>query len=336
MISRRVWITSAAGTAVIAIAVAVWLGRGSGSTEAMRPVQATLGLVEDTVETTGEVRPLNRVEVTPPISGRIEKLLVSEGSYVKAGDVIGWMSSSDRAAILDAARAKGPEEFKIWEGSYKPTPIITPLSGVVILRDVVVGQAVGTGTVVYAISDELIVIASVDESDIGRVRNGIPARIILDAYPDRVATGRVLSILHEGKNVSNVVTYGEKIRMDQVPSYFRSQMSANINLVVLRKENAVLVPDAAVKQGRRGESFVLVPGSRGRPMPQPVKTGVAANGQIEIVSGLEPGGTVYITSRKYTRQRGVQGSPLTPGAPAGAQRGGSRQSGGTGGPPSRP
>ena len=68
------------------------------------------------------------MEIKPPIAGRIEKLLVDEGDDVTSGQILGWMSSTDRAAILDAARAQGPEESKRWEDAYKPTPIVAPLS----------------------------------------------------------------------------------------------------------------------------------------------------------------------------------------------------------------
>src|SRR6185437_386915 len=106
----------------------------------VQTVQARLGSFEDSVEATGEVEPLNRVEIKPTIPGRIEQLLVDKGSRVKAGQLLAWMSSSDRASILDAALAKGPDEYKRWQDSYKPTPVVAPLSGTIILRNVVVGQ----------------------------------------------------------------------------------------------------------------------------------------------------------------------------------------------------
>src|SRR6185369_1195320 len=90
--------------------------RAAGET---RVVQVTQGPIERTIETTGEVTPLNRVEIKPPISGRIEKLLVDEGDKVRHGQILAWMSSSDRAAILDAARAKGSNEEKKWQEAYK-------------------------------------------------------------------------------------------------------------------------------------------------------------------------------------------------------------------------
>src|SRR2546430_2143829 len=96
------------------------------------------GSIENKVQDTRQVAPLNRVEIKPPIQGRIEQLLVDEGSRVNSGQILAYMSSSDRAAILDSARAKGPAEVKYWQDAYKPTPIVAPLSGVIILRNVVV------------------------------------------------------------------------------------------------------------------------------------------------------------------------------------------------------
>src|SRR5687768_2876573 len=75
------------------------------------PATAVEGPIEQTVEATGSVAPLNRVEIKPPIGGRVEQLLVEEGDAVKAGQIVAWISSNDRAAILDAARARGPEEL---------------------------------------------------------------------------------------------------------------------------------------------------------------------------------------------------------------------------------
>src|SRR5580693_1185372 len=77
-------------------------------------VEAKLGSIQDTVQATGEVLPLNRVAINAPVAGRINQLLVAEGDSVKAGQILAWMSSTDRAAILDAARAQGPDAFKKW------------------------------------------------------------------------------------------------------------------------------------------------------------------------------------------------------------------------------
>lgn len=294
----------------------------------MPSVLATQGPIEDAIEATGSVAPLNRVEIKPPIAGRVEKLLADEGDRVKAGQILAWMSSSDRAAILDAARAQGPQELKRWQDSYKPTPVVSPLSGVVILRDAVVGQTVDPGTVLFAMSDNLIVLAQVDESDIGRVRLGMPARITLDAYPDQPVPGKVLDILYEGKNVSNVITYGVKVRPERVPPFFRSQMTANVGFIAGLKENAVLVPSSAVREDSDGTKSVLVPGPDGKPARREVKTGIESAESVEIVSGLNAGEKLFLAQGRYSPQQAPQSSPLS--------FGGNRRPGGSDGQAPRP
>jgi len=302
------------GLAALAVAGGVWWKFGGRlakrADRSMRAVQAKQGPIEETVEATGAVAPLNRVEIKPPIQGRIEQLIVDEGAVVKQGDILAWMSSSDRAAILDAARAQGPDQLKRWQDAYKPTPIIAPLSGVVILRNVVVGQTVDPSIVIYAMSDTLVVVAQVDESDVGRVHLGMPARITLDSYPDKQTSAKVFDILYEGKNVSNVIQYGVKLRPDRVPPYYRSQMTANISFIIRKKADAVLIPSAAVKDASSGGKRVAVPGPDGKPAMVEVKTGIETGDMVEIVSGLKAGDTILLTGGKYVPQKGPDASPL--------------------------
>jgi macrolide-specific efflux system membrane fusion protein len=313
---KRKWIYFVTALVVVGVVFAVVKKKKNrnGAQGAMtRKITVKLGDIEETVDASGEVSPLNRVEVKPPIQGRIEKILVDEGSTVKAGQILAWMSSSDRAAILDAARAKGLDEVKKWEDTYKPTPLVAPLSGVIILRNVVVGQTVDVGTVLFALSDKLIVVAHVDEVDIGRVHVEMPARITLDAYPQDPITGTVFSILHEGVNVSNVITYGVKIEPKNAPAFFRSQMTANINLIVNQKKDVLTVPATAVSDTANGEKQVLVPGPDQKPVSKIVKTGIETNNSVEIVDGLAVGDTVLVTSKRYSPQQAQAGSPLVMG-----------------------
>lgn len=300
----------------------------AGTAEAATPVAVVQGSIESTVEATGSVTPLNRIAVKPPISGRIDRLLVQEGDQVAEGQVLAWMSSSDRAAVLDAARASSPADLKRWEEAYKPTPIVSPLKGVVILRNVVQGETVDAGSTLYAVSDRLIVTAQVDESDIGRVVKGMRARVELDAYPGRRAAGKVFDILYEGKNVSNVITYGVKVELDAVPEFFRSQMTASVSFVAGRKEDALLIPVAAVRESPKGGKRVLVPGADGKPEPRDIETGLESGDRIEVVSGLRAGESVLLGLRRYHPQRGPDSSPLTMGTGRRQGSGG----GGRGGP----
>lgn len=309
--------------AIIAVLIAavaggaVWMLKRSaaskGSLEGRsKSVQAVAGPIEQSIDATGSVAPENRVEIKPPVGGRIEKLLVDEGDKVKTGQIVAWMSSTDRTAILDAARAQGPEAVKKWEDSYKPTAVFASLPGEVILRDVVVGQAVESGKVLFAVADTLIVNAQVDESDIGKIKIGQKARIRLDSYPDQPVEGKVFDILFEGKNVSSVITYGVKVRPLTVPPFFRSQMTANVSFLIKRKVDAVLVPAAAVKDAPGGKRVVtLPPGSDGKSATREVKTGIETDEQVEILSGLAAGEAVLIAAGKYQAQKAPESSPLS-------------------------
>ena len=190
------------------IAAALWLWNSDGKpVPEYRPVQATRGDIEMTVLSTGIVQPRNRLEIKAPIPGRVEQVLVEEGQYVKRGTVLAWMSSTERAALLDAARAKGAEEVQRWEELYRATPILAPIEGTLILRNVEPGQSFTSTDAVFVMSDRLIVVAQVDETDIGLIRLKQPARIELDAYPGRHFDGRVEQIAYDAKTVSNVTTY---------------------------------------------------------------------------------------------------------------------------------
>ena len=100
----------------------------------------------------------------------MERVLVTEGDVVKQGQVLAWMSSTDRAALLDAARMQSKETSSYWETVYKPTPLIAPISGQVIVQQIQPGQTLGLDSAVVVLSDRLIVKAQVDETDIGRVK----------------------------------------------------------------------------------------------------------------------------------------------------------------------
>ncbi|HBE88467.1 MAG TPA: RND transporter [Elusimicrobia bacterium] len=275
------------------------------------------------VETTGGVEPLNRIEIQPSSGGRIEKILVEEGRKVALGETLALMSSTDRVAILDSARAMGDEQFNYWQEAYKPIKIISPIEGTVILKNVVEGQTVNANTVLFAISDRLIVAVGVDESDIGRVKTGQLAEITLDAYPDSTVKGTVFQILDEGKNQSNVITYTVKIRPDKVPSFFKSQMTANIKIRVTEPKPALFIPSRAVALDASGATSVITALEKGKPVHKRVVTGLDDGELVQIKRGLEEGEEVFYRGRPYRPQTASGGSnPLMPqrGKVSGQQR----------------
>jgi len=298
---------------------------GNGEEVSLSSTRVERGDLARHISVTGIVEPQNRLEIKPTISGRIEEVLVREGQQVARGERLALMSSTERASLLDAAQLNGPEKVAYWEEVYKPSPLLAPIDATVIVRGVEPGQTVSTSSVVLVLSDRLIVKAEVDETDIGQVRLGQQATVTLDAYPKQKIPATVDHIAYESTVVSNVTIYEVDILPNRIPENFRSGMSAEVSILVAEARDVLTVPSEAVKQGRRGGSYVLLPGGPdGQDRRQRVETGMEAEGRTEIVSGLQEGDEVLNSSAagNYNpQQRSEQGgSPFMP-----SRRGGRRR-----------
>ncbi len=282
---------------------------GKDTLQVLRTVKVEQGDLEVKVTATGTVKPYNRVEIKPPIPGRVEEVLVQEGEVVKKGQVLARMSSSDRAALLDAARAQGPEIVKRWEEAYKLAPLLAPLDGTIIVRAVEPGQTVTTADPVVVLSDRLIVEALVDETDLALIAIGQKTEIQLDAYPKETFLGKVDHIMYESKLTNNVNTYAVDILPEQVPPAFRSGMTANITFIVKEKKGVLLVPAEAVvewpkKVARPPEAEFAVYGKSfgGKLAPIAVRIGDSDGRKTEILRGLSEGQEIQIVQKKQKEQ----------------------------------
>lgn len=288
------------GAVVVALILAVgifrWLKKPAKAPE-FQQVTVERGNLMLSVTATGIIQPRNRLVVKPPIGGRVESVQVKEGDTVRRGQVLSWMSSTERAALLDAARAKGPDELAHWEEIYKPAPLVAPSAGVVIARNVEPGQTVTAADGLFVLSDRLIVKAQVDETDIGRVKVDQAATVSLDAYPESPVDARVEHIAFEAQTVNNVTIYEVDVLPGQVPPFMRSGMTANVTFLIAKKEGVLTVPSDAVREGEDGPR-VLVPAAekKGRPRRVPVKTGLTDGRSTEILEGVSEGDTVLIPS----------------------------------------
>jgi len=308
---RRKWIiggVTIAGVAIIA-GVVVALMRPDDDTQ-YRERKVKRGEIETTIVSTGTVAPKNRLEIKPPIPGRAEDVLVDEGARVRKGQILAWMSSTERAALLDAARARGPEEVKRWEEFYRATPIVSPINGTVILRKIEPGQTFTSADAVLVIADRLIVEAQVDETDIAQVKPKQPSRIVLDAYGGSPIPGWVDALAYEAKMVNNVTTYTVDVQPKNVPPFMRAGMTANVYFILSHKDDALLLPAVAVRK-RRDESFVLIRDENGEPIEHGVETGVTDGKNIEITSGLKEGDTVLIAQAKARKKNNGGSNPFS-------------------------
>jgi macrolide-specific efflux system membrane fusion protein len=288
-----------------------------GNTQVIHP---TYGTIQTVISTTGTVQPQNRLEIKPPINGRIENIFVQEGERVTVGQTLALMSSSERAALLDAARTQSKETLDYWEKVYKPTPLIAPIKGEVIVRGVEPGQTVASTDAVIVLSDRLIVQAQVDETDIGKVKIGQTAIISLDAYPETKVKATVDHIAYESEIVSNVTIYEVDILPEKVPSIFRSGMSANIDIIEQSKENILIIPLEALEMRNEEGGLVLIDQGNGKkPFPRRVQLGIADDKNIEVIAGLDSDDKIIVETQTYIPLTGKEPgrNPFMPDPPRG-------------------
>jgi len=264
-------------------------------------IKPTIGVIENIISTTGTVLPKNRLEVKPPVNGRVDEILIKEGEKVKVGQTMAWMSSTERAALLDAARGQGEETLKYWQEVYKPIALISPIDGEVIVATTQPGQTVTTSDAVIVLSDHLIARAQVDETDIGKISVGQDATISLDAYPDTKIKAKVEHIYYESKTVNNVTIYEADLLPEEVPLFFRSGMNTTVDFIESSKEDALILPSEAVVNEKNGP-YVLVKQSAGdkEGRKQPVMLGIVSDKNIEITSGITVNDTILLIGKKYT------------------------------------
>jgi macrolide-specific efflux system membrane fusion protein len=308
---KKTVVKIAVGVALAAVVLGAYVYSAREPQPQYREVTASRGDLEVTVVSTGVVQPRNRLEIKPPIAGRIEDVLVQEGALVAKGQILAWMSSTERAALLDAARARGPEEVRRWEELYRATPVLAPIHGTLIARNVEPGQTVTGQDAVLVMSDRLTVKAQVDETDIAQVKLGQKAVVTIDAYPDQPIPATVKEIAYDAKTVSNVTVYEVDVLPDQVPAFVRSGMTCSVTFRVAVQHNVLVLPSAAVRQ-RDGRPYVLVPADKrdAAPLERTIEMGLTDGRRVEVTGGIEEGDTVLVMDVRVSEERAGGGNPL--------------------------
>jgi len=135
--------------------------------------------------------------------------------------------------------------------------------------------------------DVVEVVAEVDETDLGRVRPGLTARVTSLAYPEETFAGEVVRIAPIARRVGEVGVFDVTLRVTNRGQLLRPGMTVTIDIETERLEAVVAVPNAAltVRDGRNGV-FVI---ENGVARFRPVETGLATATEVAILSGLEPG-----------------------------------------------
>lgn len=297
------------------------------NTVATREYQLEKGDISITIKSTGTVQPENRLEIKPPIAGRIESVLVKEGERVRRGQVLAWMSSTERAAVLDAARAKGADEVAKWEDLYRATPVMSPINGTLISRKVEPGQTFTSTEPILVVSDRLTVKAQVDETDLAQVKNGMSATVRLDAYASSDIPAKVSRIAFEATTVNNVTMYQVDVTPIETPAFMRSGMTASVLFQLEERKDALLIPNDAIVL-EKGQSFARLKSTDTKSNSEnrrPITLGVSDGKMTEVLEGLAAGDVVLAPRLSENRADNGSSNPFMPTRPAGSGTGRNRR-----------
>jgi RND family efflux transporter MFP subunit len=307
---RNKWTWASAAIAVALLIALWWSLEGPVTVTLLTP---TRGPAVEAIYATGSVEPTISMPIAPRVAGRLAALHADEGNSVRKGQVLAKLDDADLASTVDelAARAtfaraqyertrslvdrgfvskveldRSRADLDAADASLKRAQtqrdfmaLTAPADGTIIRRDGEIGQYIPAGQAVFHLSccAPLRVTAEVDEEDIPRVHIGQRVVLRADAVPGRVFDGEVSEITPKGDPVAR--SYRVRIKLAD-PGPFRVGMTVDANLIVAERQNALLLPSSAIKDGA---VWIVANGGLHR---QPVTTGVTGSRRTEILSGL--------------------------------------------------
>jgi HlyD family secretion protein len=206
-------------------------------------------------------------------------------------------------AKAQVAQAKAVVERS--EEDLRNSTIVSPMDGLVLSRNVEVGDAVSSilvlgsqATLIMELGDvgDVYVLGKVDQADIGKVYLGQRARIVVESFKDRKFEGAVTKISPLGVEKENVTTFEVRVSIKNPGGELKANMSANAEVLLEEKKGVLLVPETAVVYDKERKASVEVPdptAPKGR-KKVPVQLGISNGVKTELVAGLNQGDKVIL------------------------------------------
>src|SRR5436853_209297 len=205
------------------------------------------GPVVSVVTATGTINLVVLVKVGTMKSGMIQSLQAEFNAMGETTDVAAQMELAE-SQVKQAEATLNAAELDL-----KYTVIRSPVNGIVIARNVEVGQTVASSFAtpnLFLVALDLTkmqVDTNVSESDIGGIAEGKEAAFSVDAYPGQLFQGRIRQVRNAPISVQNVVTYNVVIGVENRDLRLKPGMTANVAIIVARKDDVLKVPNAALR-----------------------------------------------------------------------------------------
>ena len=228
-------------------------------------------------------------------------LAVNKRDVAKAQLVV----NKAKVAQAQADVQKSSATLKQLEEQLSYTTIVAPIDGIVLSRDVEMGDAVSSilvmgsaATLVMTIGDtsEVYVKGKVDESDIGKVYLGQPARIRVETFKDKTFTGHVTKISPMGLEKDNVTTFEVRVSINNPGGELKAEMTANAEIILDEHKNVLMIPEGAIMYDKDKKASTEVPDPKAKDGKRKVALtiGISNGAKTEVLSGLKEGDQVVL------------------------------------------
>jgi HlyD family secretion protein len=210
-----------------------------------------------------------------------------------------------KIAQSKAVVAEDQANLKQLDEQLSYTDIVSPIDGIVLSRDVEMGDAVSSilvlgssATLVMTLGDtsEVYVKGKVDESDIGKVYLGQPARIKVESFKDKTFTGKVTKISPMGVEKDNVTTFEVRVSIQNPGGELKAEMTANAEIILEEHKNVLQIPEGAILYDKDKKASVEIPDPKGKEGKNKiaVNIGISNGAKTEVLSGLKEGEEVVL------------------------------------------
>jgi len=211
-------------------------------------------------------------------------------------------------AKIGQARAQVAQDhanLKQLEEQLGYTTITSPIDGIILSRDVEVGDAVSSilvlgssATLIMTEGDtsEVYVKGKVDESDIGKVYMAQPARIKVESFKDKTFNGKVTKISPMGVEKDNVTTFEVRVSINNPGGELKAAMTANAEIILEEHKNVLQIPEGSILYDKDKKASVEIPDEKGKEGKRKlaVNIGISNGAKTELLNGLKEGDQVVL------------------------------------------
>lgn len=232
-----------------------------------------------------------------------------------------FLSAKAQVGVSKAQIAQAEAALRTAETNLRYTRIVSPVDGIVVSRNVDVGQTVAASfqtPTLFTIAQDLTkmqIDTNVDEADIGRIATGMDVEFTVDAYPETTFTGKVFQVRNAPITVQNVVTYDVVIKVDNPDLKLKPGMTTNVAIIISTKHGIVRIPKAALRfsplppeknrtarKQQKGPAVWILENNAPRRIP--VTVGISDGSYSELLSGeIREGQEVIVESLAKAPER---------------------------------